>query len=242
VKETANFLNGNPFPCSILKLHQGNVKIAGMIFDNRHCVQMHNLRGHVERAALLIRASRYFENAELVDVEFTTARFDDDDHHIGVHISPIKGERYVYLDNVVFSNVKHGAVKCDRCSGNVTASDVSLLEVFQMGGLFIATGANFTLFDVNAVVTETILGNCDASTGSNLNFFQDHLSVTRYVLISLLVILIFSLSVEFLQNLHRCTDRSVENDEQDVVDKVDAGRQDHFVLKPFLSSASASTT
>ena len=243
LKQTSpsKFIGGNPFPCSILKLRQGNVKLSGITFDNEQCARWLNVRGRVERTALLIRASRYFEHAEFTNVEFTTARFDEDDRAVGVHIAPIYGERYLYLDDVVFSNVKHGAVKCDRCARNVTASNVPLLEVYQTGGIFNATGTNFTLFDVNSVLTDSILGNRVEPSETGLNLSPSQESVTKYVLISLLAILILSVSVELIQNLSgRCSGRVVETTDAQHDHAEGSVYKDHFVLKPLLSSSPAS--
>lgn len=258
MKESPIFIDpSDPFPCSILKLHQGNVKLSGLIFDNAQCVKKHNLRGHVERAALLIRPSRYFENAEFVDVGFKTKRIEDgdcseiDNVHVGMHVSPIRGERYLYLDDVVFSHVKHAAVKCDRCAGNVTAINVPLLEIFQAGGVFNATGYNFTLFDVNSVVTDTILGTpCGSpSSDSIVNFANNRASVTKYVIISMLSILILSIFIELLQNVNwSCSSGPLrlrtcrEHDAVGGDEKNNVLHKDHEVLKPLLTSSSLAFT
>ena len=251
----------DPFLCSILKLHQGNIKLSGLIFDNAHCVQKHQLRGRVERAALLIRPSRYFENTEFTDVEFKTYRIEDGEYseidkvHVGVHVSPIRGENYLYLDNVVFSHVKHAAVKCDRCAGNVTAFDVPLLEVFQAGGAFNATGNNFTLFDVNSVVTDAILAApCGLPSSSSIvDFASNRASVTKYVVISLLSIFMISISIELLQHVNRscnsgpvrlknCREHVVAGKDDSYVGKNDVQHHDHAVLRPLLSSSSSSSS
>lgn len=231
----------------MFKLHEGNVKISSLTLDNKECVENANIRGHVERAALLVRGSRYFNNAEFKDIEFRTAYFDDDEvkekNQIGLYLSPVRGERVIYLDRVKFVDIKNGAVKCDRCTGNVTLSNVRLLEVFQEGGIFNATGNNFTLYDVNSVVTDAILNDCNQAPATPISkLTSEHRSTTFTVIISLLVLLIFSFVIELFHSTSLCCrhDSTDQKRRDHSSSSTDPG--DYILLKPLLSTASSSSS
>lgn len=216
------------------------MKLSNLILDNKQCVEKMNLRGHVERAALLVRGSRYFENAEFKDIEFRTAYLDDDEQkhetQIGLYMSPVRGETHFYLDNVKFIDIKKGAVKCDRCAGNVTISNLRLLEVFQKGGLFNATGINFTLYDVNSVVTDAILNDISQSPTSYISkLTSEHLSTSVTVLISMLAVFVFSVVIELCHNSSGCCRHADVDVDLDDGKYVMTDTADHLLLKPLLS-------
>ena len=253
VKQSSQLLNVGSFPCTILKLHQGNVKISGITFDNAECGRRHGLRGHVQQAAVLIRASRYFEKAAFVDIGFITARpFDTGDAKedvneeqsaIGIHVAPVGSESFLYLDDVTFSDFKHGGIKFDLCAGNVSAENVPLLEVFQNGGIFNATGTNFTMFDVNAVVTDVVLTRCSrisSTLSGSVSAYgsSSSSSSVMYVVVSLVAILIVSVSIEYFQNVNgRCMGPSAQRHARYHESYDDSMREDHLTLRPLLSSS-----